>query len=201
MMDIQNTITQTQTHAQTKPKAIDQNKDQALFMREQSDRLAGSSPEWRSARSAREESVFRLSEAARNPDERNSSPYVQSFKGYMVESVPKEEAFGVGDMVDMVNPLHHLPLVGPLYRNMTGDQINPAGRVIGGTLFGGALGTASGIANVIAEEETGQDIPGLVGNSMRNDEAQRAYQQAMQQHSETKTFDNTYRHEKPQYNE
>lgn len=69
-----------------------------------------------------------------------------------------EQAFGFGDLVDIVNPLHHIPLVNALYENVTGDTIRPTGRIIGGALFGGFAGAAAGIANVIVEEETGKDM-------------------------------------------
>ena len=125
---------------------------------------------------------------------------MQSFKGYMLKSVPKEQAFGVGDMIDMVNPLHHLPLIGPLYRGITGDEINPAGRVIGGSVFGGILGGATSMANIISEEETGRDLPGLVLDKVTQNEAYSAYHQA-QKSSQGEVFDNSYHHDKPQYNE
>src|SRR5215470_6180450 len=31
-------------------------------------------------------------------------------------------AFGFGDLVDIVNPLQHIPVVATIYRNMTGDR-------------------------------------------------------------------------------
>jgi hypothetical protein len=174
MMDINNT-----TSGQNGNRAAEQRSDKALFMREQNERISGSSPEWRSARSAREESVFRLSESALNSNEqvngRADSPYVQSFQGYMLKSVPEDKAYGFGDMVDMVNPLHHIPVVGSLYRGITGDEINPAGRVIGGAVFGGALGTAASLANIISEQESGHDIPDLMVDQFSRDAAHGAY--------------------------
>lgn len=197
-MDIHSSFQNTTRHAVG--RTHNQSDEQALFMRQKNERMAGSAPEWRGSQSAREDSVFRLSEAAQNPDEKSKSPYVQSFKGYMVQAVPKEKAFGVGDIIDMVNPLHHLPLVGPMYRSVTDDDINPAGRVIGGTVFGGILGGATSMANIISEEETGRDLPGLAFDKVTNNEAHSAYHQA-QKTAQGSTFDNQYRHEKPQYNE
>ena len=43
---------------------------------------------------------------------------------------------------------------------MTGDDIKPIGNIIGGAVFGGPLGAASGLINAIAIEETGKDITG-----------------------------------------
>src|SRR4051812_22998827 len=42
----------------------------------------------------------------------------------------EKEDFGFGDLVDIVNPLKHIPIFSPLYRHWTGDQIGPAPRVI-----------------------------------------------------------------------
>ncbi len=197
-MDINNSFQNTNSNAAG--RAQSKSDEQALFMRQKNERMAGSAPEWRSSQSAREDSVFRLSEAAQGGNDETQSPYVQSFKGYMLKSVPKEEAFGVGDMVDMINPLHHLPLIGPMYRGVTGDDINPAGRVIGGTVFGGILGGAGSIANIISEEETGRDLPSLALDKVTQNEAHSAYYQA-QKAAQGSTFDNQYRPEKPQYNE
>lgn len=197
-MDINNSFQNTGNSAAG--RSHNKSDEQALFMRQKNERMAGSAPEWRSSQSAREDSVFRLSEAAQGANDETQSPYVQSFRGYMLKSVPKEEAFGVGDMIDMINPLHHLPLVGPLYRGVTGDDINPAGRVIGGSVFGGMLGGATSMANIIAEEETGRDLPGLVLDKVTKNEAYSAYHQA-QRSAQGERYDNSYRHDKPAYNE
>lgn len=62
------------------------------------------------------------------------------------------------DMIDIINPLQHIPLIGNIYREITGDEIKPSMQAIGGTIFGGMGGAASGIANAIVAEETGKDI-------------------------------------------
>jgi len=68
--------------------------------------------------------------------------------------------FGFGDLVDMVNPLQHIPFVGQVYRNLTGDEIRPVSKIIGGGVYGGIAGAAGSLAGVIVEEETGKDITG-----------------------------------------
>ncbi len=80
-----------------------------------------------------------------------------------VEITPNsnDKKFGFLDIVDMVNPLQHIPIVNMAYRSITGDEIKPISKIIGGGIFGGAIGVASSIANVIIEEETGKD---LIGN-------------------------------------
>jgi hypothetical protein len=68
------------------------------------------------------------------------------------------ESFGFDDLLDIINPLQHLPVVGTLYREWTGDAIGPTARVIGSGLFGGPLGLAFGILNAIFEDAAGQDM-------------------------------------------
>ena len=63
-----------------------------------------------------------------------------------------DDGLTFGDLIDIVNPLHHFPVVGNIYRKITGDVIAPAFRIAGGALFGGPLGAAFAAASVIMKE-------------------------------------------------
>ena len=53
----------------------------------------------------------------------------------------KEEAdLTFDDFIDVINPLHHLPIVSTIYRAITGDQISVHARAMGGGLYGGPIG-------------------------------------------------------------
>lgn len=65
-----------------------------------------------------------------------------------------------GDLLDVINPLQHLPIIGSIYRALTHDEISPAARVAGGFLYGGPIGAAAGMVGAIAEEVMGED-PGV----------------------------------------
>ena len=69
-----------------------------------------------------------------------------------------EDGFSFADFIDIINPLQHIPLLSTLYRHLTGDTIEAASRVLGGTLFGGAIGTVASLINVFVEENTGKDL-------------------------------------------
>ena len=69
-----------------------------------------------------------------------------------------EDGLTFSDFIDIINPLQHLPLVSTMYRQITGDQIDPGSRIAGGTLFFGPIGTAISGANVMLEHNTGKDI-------------------------------------------
>ena len=69
-----------------------------------------------------------------------------------------EAEFSFDDLVDLINPLQHIPGVSTLYREITGDQISAPARVLGGMLYGGPVGLVGAMANTIAEEVSGSDM-------------------------------------------
>ncbi|MGE0119137.1 MAG: hypothetical protein AB7S71_07060 [Dongiaceae bacterium] len=64
------------------------------------------------------------------------------------------------DLIDIVNPLQHLPVVGMLYRAITGDEIKPAMRILGDIGYGGPMGFVFSCLQVLFEEVSGDDIAG-----------------------------------------
>lgn len=62
------------------------------------------------------------------------------------------------DVVDVINPLHHLPVIGTLYRQWTGDVLKPMSNIIGGAIFGGPVGAIGSTIDVIVKDRTGRDI-------------------------------------------
>ena len=64
------------------------------------------------------------------------------------------------DFIDIINPLHHLPVIGTVYRKITGDELGSFSKILGGTLFLGPLGGISAVTNIIVNETTGKDVTG-----------------------------------------
>lgn len=62
------------------------------------------------------------------------------------------------DLLDIVNPLQHLPVVGTLYRAITHDTIKTPEKIIGDTIFGGLMGFVSSVADVAFEQITGRNF-------------------------------------------
>jgi len=75
---------------------------------------------------------------------------------------PVPNPYGFEDLIDTINPLHHIPVVGMAYRELTGDTISGAAQIVGGALFGGPVGAVAGTANAIVQQRTGADIAGNV---------------------------------------
>jgi len=67
-------------------------------------------------------------------------------------------SFSFHDVLDAINPLQHLPVIGTVYRHFTGDKIGNVAEVVGDGIYGGLLGLASGALNVAVKEMTGKDI-------------------------------------------
>lgn len=74
------------------------------------------------------------------------------------KAAPQETKFGFSDIIDIINPLQHLPVIGTLYRKFTGDVIKPVGNIVGGAIFGGPVGAISSAVNVAFKESTGKDV-------------------------------------------
>lgn len=73
-------------------------------------------------------------------------------------SLWEKENIGFGDFIDIINPLHHIPIVATLYRKFSDDQIGAVPRVIGGALWGRIGGFVSGLVNAVVEWWSGKDI-------------------------------------------
>lgn len=69
-----------------------------------------------------------------------------------------EDGFTFGDLIDLVNPLQHIPVVSTIYRELTGDTIAPGPRLIGGGVLGGVFGFAASAAEVAFEQGSGQTL-------------------------------------------
>lgn len=80
-------------------------------------------------------------------------------------------AYGFAELLDVINPLQHIPLVSTLYRAVTGDEIRAPMRVAGGALFGGPIGFLAALANVVVDDAVGADLGEMALASLTGDEA------------------------------
>lgn len=80
-----------------------------------------------------------------------------------------DEGFTFWDFLDIINPLQHIPLVNTVYREITGDQIGAAARVLGGAMFG-PIGLIGGALDVAFSEITGDTLGGHVVALFKGDD-------------------------------
>ncbi len=67
------------------------------------------------------------------------------------------DSFSFHDVLDMLNPLQHLPVIGTIYRYLTGDSIGAVPRIIGDGLYGGPIGILAGLVDATLKQESGKD--------------------------------------------
>lgn len=99
-------------------------------------------------------------EAGSNPESRGTQIH-RRFARFetmdYADGIPDRD-FAFGDLLDVINPLQHIPIIGSLYRNLTGDEISGPAKIMGGLLYGGPVGLVVALATTIAEQEVGQDL-------------------------------------------
>lgn len=92
-----------------------------------------------------------------------------------------EAEFSFEDALDVVNPLQHIPLVGWLYREITGDAIKTSSAIAGGALYGGPIGFAGAILHAAFESlsgETPEDVVARILSPSDRVKGHAAYRQA-----------------------
>lgn len=82
--------------------------------------------------------------------------------GHEADAAAEEEGGGfigfIKGVLDVINPLQHLPVISAIYRHITGDEISPVARIAGGALYGGPVGLVMGTVNAAVESNTGKDV-------------------------------------------
>ncbi|PWC81297.1 hypothetical protein TSH100_27415 [Azospirillum sp. TSH100] len=84
------------------------------------------------------------------------------------ETLADRMSVGFDDLLDAVNPLQQLPVVGSVYREATGEDISIPARLAGGFLFGGLPGLIGSAAMVAFEEITGDSVLGHIGSLLED---------------------------------
>jgi hypothetical protein len=94
-----------------------------------------------------------------DPSQRSTRSIKEGPKGHGGGSDFKffgKDGFNVGDVIDVINPLQHIPIVNLVYRWLTGDEISPASELAGGFLYGGPIGLAASAASVAVTAAVGE---------------------------------------------
>ena len=67
-------------------------------------------------------------------------------------SEPKPLEMSFGELLGALNPLHHIPLLGMIYRGATGDTIPAPLRILGAGIAGGPMGMIGAALVGLAQE-------------------------------------------------
>jgi len=78
------------------------------------------------------------------------------------KSQKNNDIFDFNDVLDVINPLQHIPIVSNLYKEQTNDEISNQAKSVGdvlyGMLTGGIYGAFSAIGNSVLKQETTKDL-------------------------------------------
>ncbi len=66
--------------------------------------------------------------------------------------------FSFRDLLDIINPLQHLPIISSIYRYVTGDRPGEAAQIAGDALYGGPIGVAVSLASAVTEDAQGHGL-------------------------------------------
>ena len=76
-------------------------------------------------------------------------------------------------LLDVINPLQHLPVISTIYRAITGEHIGAVDKIVGDTLYGGLWGAVSSVADVAFEGFTGKSVEDTVISWFKGDSGSR----------------------------
>jgi hypothetical protein len=91
-----------------------------------------------------------------------AAPLLDATPQQVVTPAPVAGHLSFREVLSALNPLQYLPVIGTIYRAVTGDQIPEAVRRIGSLvvsgLLGGPIGIAINLAVIVAEKLSGIDL-------------------------------------------
>jgi hypothetical protein len=68
-------------------------------------------------------------------------------------------SFSFKDLLDIVNPLQHIPIIGSVYRYLTGDEPSGGARIVGDSIYGGPIGFGiSVVSTAFLTDAKGEDL-------------------------------------------
>lgn len=91
-----------------------------------------------------------------------STPVAAAAKTPATSAAPQEEESFFKHILDVVNPLQHLPVIGTIYRAITGEKLDPVEKIAGDALYGGLWGAVSAVAGLAFEAITGKSVEDTV---------------------------------------
>lgn len=75
-----------------------------------------------------------------------------------IQSFDDPDGPSFSDVLDVINPLQHIPIINTIYQHLTGDKEGAVADLAGGMLWGGPIGLGAAMANLVVESITGKSI-------------------------------------------
>jgi len=75
-----------------------------------------------------------------------------------IKAFDQDDGPSFHDVLDIINPLQHIPIINTIYRHLTGDEEGAVADVGGGALWMGPVGLVGALADLAVKSETGKSI-------------------------------------------
>lgn len=100
-----------------------------------------------------------VSAPAASPTTTSSAPDTVVVEGRKeIQSFNDPDGPSFSDVLDIINPLQHIPIINTIYQHLTGDKEGAVADMAGGMLWGGPIGLGAAVANLVIESITGKSI-------------------------------------------
>lgn len=73
-----------------------------------------------------------------------------------IHSFNEDDGPSFSDVLDILNPLQHIPIINTLYQHLTGDSEGAVADVAGGTLWAGPIGLVSSLIDLSMRSDSGK---------------------------------------------
>jgi hypothetical protein len=100
-----------------------------------------------------------------------TNPIAQGPATAAAKAQDDSSSFGFDDLLDIVNPLQHIPVISTIYRHLTGDKIGVPEQIAGDTLYGGVTGLICSLGDALFQELTGKNVGDTVYAMVIGDDA------------------------------
>jgi hypothetical protein len=75
-----------------------------------------------------------------------------------ITAFEKADGPSFSDLIDIINPLQHIPVVNIAYQQLTGDTEGAVADVVGGAIYGGFIGLGAAVAGLMVQEASGKRL-------------------------------------------
>jgi hypothetical protein len=104
------------------------------------------------------DSATRAHQKAKPAATASATPASSSGPAKPTAEASNDDGLSFDDLLDVVNPLQHIPVVSTLYRHYAHDDIKPLPKIAGDALYGGVPGLVSSVADFAFEKITGKNF-------------------------------------------
>src|SRR5271166_4743680 len=75
-----------------------------------------------------------------------------------IQAFNESDGPSFSDVLDILNPLQHIPIINTIYQHLTGDKEGAVADVAGGTLWAGPIGLVASLVDLAVKSDSGKSV-------------------------------------------